>query len=97
MISEAQKKVIFEKLAPYKPFGVWVFGSYSRGENKKGSDLDLIVKLGKRINLLDFIGLEQELTEALGIKVDLVSEGSIDPLVKPCVDLDIKPLTVNEE
>ncbi|MBS1557977.1 MAG: nucleotidyltransferase family protein [Bacteroidetes bacterium] len=97
MISDAQKKIIFEKLAPYKSFRVWIFGSYARGENGPDSDLDLLVKLGKSINLLDLIGIEQELSEALGVKVDLVTEGSLDPLVKPYVDLDIKPLTVNEE
>ncbi len=97
MISEGQKKIIFQILRPYKPFGVWIFGSYARMENKQGSDLDLMVKLGKRINLLDFIGIEQELSEALGIKVDLVMEGSLDPLVKPYVEKDIQPLLVNEE
>ena len=56
-----------------------------------------MVNLGKRINLLDFIGIEQELSDALGIKVDLVTEGSIDPMVKPYVEKDIKPLMVNEE
>jgi len=97
MISETQKEIIFQILRPYKPVSIWVFGSYARNENKAESDLDLMVKLGKRINLLDFIGLEQELSEALGIKVDLVTEGSIDPLVKPYIEKDIKPLLVNEE
>ena len=97
MISEVQKQIIFDKLRPYKPVSVSVFGSYARGENKSDSDLDLMVKFGKRINLLDFIGIEQELSEALGIKVDLAMEGSIDPLIKPYVEVDIKPLLANEE
>lgn len=97
MLSESQKKTIFRTLDPYGPFQVWIFGSYARNENKSDSDLDLMVKLGKRINLLDFIGIEQELSSALGVKVDLVMEGSLDPLVKPYVEKDIKPLLVNEE
>jgi len=97
VISEAQKKIIFSILKPYGPVKVWIFGSYARNENKPDSDLDLMVKLEKRINLLDFIGIEQELSEALGIKVDLMSEGSLDPLIKPYVEKDIKPLVVNEE
>lgn len=64
MISEVQKMVILKILKPYEPIKVWVFGSYARGENKSDSDLDLMVNLGKRINLLDFIGIEQELSMA---------------------------------
>lgn len=97
VLSKVQKEKIFKVLEPYKPVEVWIFGSYARNENKPDSDLDLMVKLGKRINLLDFIGIEQELSEALGIKVDLITEGSLDPLVKPYVEMDIKPLMVNEE
>jgi len=97
MISEAQKKIILKILKPYQPLGVWIFGSYARGEDNPTSDIDLMVKLEKRINLLDFIGIEQELSNALGIKVDLSMEGSIDPQVKPYIEKDLMPLVVNEE
>lgn len=97
MISNAQKKIIFTVLNSHGLDKVWVFGSYARNENRPDSDLDLMVRLNKRVNLLDIIGIEQELSEALGIKVDLVIEGSLDPLVKPYVEKDIKPLMVNEE
>jgi predicted nucleotidyltransferase len=97
VLTTNQKKKIFEILKPYQPVGVWIFGSYARDENKPDSDLDLMIKIGKRINLLDFIGIEQELSKELGLKVDLVQEGCLDPLIKPYVDMDIKPLMVNEE
>jgi uncharacterized protein len=85
MVTEIQKKTIFNVLKPYKPFKVWVFGSFARNEEKSDSDLDLLVNLGKRVDLLDFIGIEQELSKSLGVKV------------KPYVDQDIMPLMVNEE
>jgi predicted nucleotidyltransferase len=97
MVTEIQKKKIFSILKPYKPFKVWVFGSYARNEEKSNSDLDLMVHLGKRIDLLDFIGIEQELSKSLGVKVDLALEGTLDPLIKPYVEQDIMPLMVNEE
>jgi len=97
MISNAQKKTILTILNTHGLEKAWIFGSYARNENKPDSDLDLMIKLNKRLNLLDFIGIEQELSEALGIKVDLVMEGSLDPLIKPYVEMDIKPLMVNEE
>jgi predicted nucleotidyltransferase len=97
MVTEVQKKAIFSILKPYKPFKVWVFGSYARNEEKSDSDLDLMVNLGKRVDLLDFIGIEQELSKSLGVKVDLAMEGSLDPLIKPYIEQDIMPLMVNEE
>jgi|SRR3989338_298146 len=59
-----------------------IFGSYSRGEQKKESDIDLLVEISKPISLLDFVGLKQELEDILGKKVDLVEYNSIKPLIK---------------
>ncbi len=58
-----------------------VFGSYIRGEEKPGSDIDIIVEFSERKSLLDIVGIEQELSEALGIKVDLLTEKSISPYI----------------
>lgn len=92
MISALQQNIILEKLSPYKPKKISVFGSYARGENREGSDLDLLVEFPNTINLLDLVGLEQELSEILGIKVDLVTEGSLSPYVRPYVEKDLKKL-----
>ncbi len=92
MITIEQQKVILDKLSPYQPKKVGVFGSYARGENNKYSDLDLLVEFGVRINLLDLIGLEQDLSEILGVKVDLVTVGGLSPYVKPYVEKDLKSL-----
>lgn len=59
-----------------------IFGSYTRGEQKKDSDIDILVEISKPISLLDFVGLKQELEDTLGIKVDLVEYNSIKPLIK---------------
>ncbi len=56
-----------------------LFGSYSRGEEKKGSDVDIIVEFSKPKSLLEFVGIEQELSEKTGRKIDLLTEGSISP------------------
>jgi uncharacterized protein len=92
MITKSQQDIILEKLSPYKPKQISVFGSYARGENKEGSDLDLLVEFTNTINLLDLIGLEQDLSEILGIKVDLITEGSLSPYVRPYVEKDLKRL-----
>lgn len=56
-----------------------VFGSYARGEAKPKSDIDILVEFSERKSLLDIVGIEQELSDTLGIKVDLLTEKSISP------------------
>lgn len=58
---------------------VAVFGSYVRGEEKPESDIDIIVEFSERKSLLKLVQIERELSEALGIKVDLLTEKSISP------------------
>ncbi len=58
-----------------------VFGSFARGEEKKKSDVDLLVDIPP-MGLLDFIGLKQDLEERLQRKVDLVSYRRIHPVLK---------------
>jgi len=56
-----------------------LFGSYSRGEEKKSSDVDIIVEFSKTKSLFEFVGIEQELSEKTGRKIDLLTENSISP------------------
>lgn len=60
-----------------------IFGSYARGEAKKRSDIDLLIRVErKKFSLLDLIGLEQELEHCLGKKVDLLTYKGINRLLK---------------
>lgn len=52
---------------------VRVFGSAARGEDTEQSDLDLLIEVPKGTTLLDMVGLQQQLEDALGLKVDLVT------------------------
>ncbi|OGW51742.1 MAG: hypothetical protein A2Z50_03405 [Nitrospirae bacterium RBG_19FT_COMBO_42_15] len=56
-----------------------VFGSYIRGEEKPESDIDVIVEFSEKKSLLELVRIERELSEILGIKVDLLTEKSISP------------------
>jgi predicted nucleotidyltransferase len=59
-----------------------VFGSYARGDARPGSDLDLLVDLPPGSSLLDLVGLQLDLSEALGMEVDAGTYASIHPLVR---------------
>jgi predicted nucleotidyltransferase len=50
-----------------------VFGSVLRGDDQEGSDLDLLVDPAPRTSLLDVAGLQMEIEQIVGIKVDLLT------------------------
>ena len=59
------------------------FGSYARGEEKKKSDIDILIEYkGNNKSLFDFVGLKLDLEEKLNKKVDLVEYSAIRPRIK---------------
>ena len=60
---------------------IGVFGSYIRGEQTKGSDLDILVEFEKPVSLFRFMDLEEHLEKMLGKKVDLVSKKALKPRI----------------
>ena len=54
-----------------------IFGSYTRGDAKKRSDLDILVEFERIGTLLEYIKLEDTLTDLLGVKVDLVDRSTL--------------------
>ncbi|WP_020596238.1 nucleotidyltransferase family protein [Spirosoma panaciterrae] len=77
MTTAFQNQQILEYLKPYQPERIGIFGSWARGENGPNSDLDVLIKLSKPVSLLTFVQMEDELSNKLATKVDLVSEGAI--------------------
>ena len=59
-----------------------IFGSYAKGTQKKNSDIDILAKIPRKIDLYDFIGIKQELEEELSKKVDLITYNGIRPELK---------------
>jgi uncharacterized protein len=71
------KNIILSHLKEYIPVSIGIFGSYARGENKKGSDIDVLVEFKESLSLLTLIKIENDLSDLLGIRVDLVTTGAI--------------------
>jgi predicted nucleotidyltransferase len=92
MLSQSQISTILETIKKVNPTYVAVFGSYARSEQTASSDLDLLFDYEGNINLLDIIGVEQDLSESLGIKVDLISRRSLNPHLKDYIQNDLVEL-----
>ncbi|MEK7658770.1 MAG: nucleotidyltransferase family protein [Patescibacteria group bacterium] len=60
---------------------IGIFGSYSRGEQRKTSDVDILVEFYEEPSLFEFIRLERYLKNILKIKVDLVMKDSLKPYI----------------
>lgn len=76
------KRVIVPILKKQGVTRAGVFGSYARGEQKKRSDIDILVKLKSGTSLLDVIKLESEIERKTRIKAELVTYKSVHPLLK---------------
>ena len=73
-----QKPMLAEK---YKVKDIGIFGSYVRGEQKPQSDIDILIDFEEYPSLLEFIGIEEELSEHLHLKVDLVMKTGLKPRI----------------
>jgi len=82
-IKEILKKHEKELKEKYGIKEIGIFGSYLRGEAKEGSDLDILVEFehGAKISLLEFVELENYLSDLLGVKVDLVEKSALKPRI----------------
>ncbi len=80
-IDEIREKTL-PILARYGAKRAGVFGSVVRGEMRRNSDIDILVELGKDLSLLDVVGIQQELEDALGRSVDLVEYESIKARIR---------------
>ncbi|KAF5411304.1 MAG: hypothetical protein C5S38_09580 [Candidatus Methanophagaceae archaeon] len=89
-----QKQEIFKKvvsiLERYGAKKIAIFGSYARDEAKTESDIDILVEFSERKSLLDLVGIEQELSDVLGVKADLLTEKSISPYLIDRIKSEMK-------
>lgn len=86
-------KIIKRKITPIlKRQGITkaaLFGSVARGEATKTSDIDLLIEFKGRKSLFELVGLELELQDLLGKKVDVVTYRSLHSRLKPYILRDL--------
>jgi predicted nucleotidyltransferase len=71
---------------------VGIFGSAARGDVTDQSDIDLLVRFTKRKGFFALVRLERELSQALGRKVDLVTEAALSPYIRERIMDDLQVL-----
>jgi predicted nucleotidyltransferase len=78
---EELKPILRQK---YQVETIGVFGSYTRGEQKNKSDIDVLVTFTEpnNVDLIDFIALQQFLSRKLKLKVDLVKRNALNPMIR---------------
>ena len=81
---EQLKPVLREK---FEVKTIGVFGSYTRGEQTKKSDVDILVEFSEEahIGFFKFLDLEEFLARKLGVKVDLVTKDALKPYIGKCI------------
>ena len=77
MSREDIQNTIVSYLKSFDPEFVGLFGSFARKENSELSDIDILVRFQTSYSLLQLIRMENDLSDKLGIKVDLVTAGSL--------------------
>ena len=70
-IDEIKQKIL-PILKDHKVTKAGIFGSYARGEQKKKSDVDILVEISDDVSLLGVIRLKNVLEKALRKRIDLV-------------------------
>ncbi len=78
---EEMKKKIVKILKKNKVVRAGIFGSYARGEQRKNSDIDILVELPRGVGF-GFVGIQFELEDELKRKVDLLTYKAVHPLLK---------------
>jgi len=66
----------------------YLFGSFARKEEDY-NDIDVAIDLPKKFSLLDMVGVQLELEERIGKKIDLVSYKDIKPALRNYIDKDL--------
>jgi len=88
----AKREKILAIAAAHGASNLRVFGSVAKGVDKEGSDVDLLVVIRPGISLFQYVGLQLDIQEALGVRVDLCTEEELHPKLKARILAEARPL-----
>ncbi len=90
MSTKAMQKTIANYFKTQPILKAWLFGSYSRGEQKPWSDVDILVQYDRQqpIGLMKIAGMKVDLEDLLNCEVDIVEDGMLRPWAEDSVNRD---------
>ena len=92
MTKTAMTKIIADYFKTQPVLKAWLFGSYSRGEERPDSDVDILVTLDQdaHVGLFKLSGMHLDLQDLLNKPVDLVTDKGLLPFARKSADRDKK-------
>ena len=90
MTTEEMTLLIVDYFKTQPVLKVWLFGSFSRGEERENSDVDLLILPDKsqHFSLFTLSGMYEDLKNLVGRDVDLITEGGLMPFARESADRD---------
>jgi uncharacterized protein len=91
-VFEQNRELIREAVQRRRTTNPRVFGSVLHGTDKDDSDIDILVDAPLGTTLIDLIGLEQELERKLGVRVQVLTPGSLHSFFRDKVLAEAEPV-----
>ena len=90
MNAEKMMKLIAEYFKTQPVLKAWIFGSYSRGDQRQDSDVDILILPDKsqHFSLFTLSAMYEDLKNLLGCEVDLITDGGLMPFARESADRD---------
>lgn len=89
---QENREEILKIATQHGAYNLRIFGSVARGEERQDSDVDFLVEMEGDRNLLDRIGLMQDLEDLLGRKVDVATVKVLRDFCRESILKDAVPL-----
>lgn len=89
---DLKRSAVREAVSRFHTANPRVFGSVLHGDDREGSDLDLLVDALPGATLFDLGGLQAELEELLGVRVDVLTPGDLPPKFRQQVLAEAQPV-----
>jgi hypothetical protein len=89
---DANRQAVRAGVSRFRATNPRVFGSALRGDDREGSDIDILVDALPGATLFDLGGLQVELEEILGVRVDLLTPGDLSRHLRERVLAEAAPV-----